>query len=104
MFGIIGCDTRTVSCVDSTRPSPMKKDEAIHGSTLRHVALQTFNLVNCGKLPDAPERVLARSDSTEVYSRIGGTRKIIHSYWSYGQPEPKQTSSKRSIAGEVLCI
>jgi len=83
----------------------MKKDEAtVYGSTLRHVALQTFKLVNCGKPPDAPERVLARSDSTEAYSRIGGTRKIIHSYWSYGQPELKQTSSKRSIAGEVLCI
>jgi ketosteroid isomerase-like protein len=46
------------------------------------VALLTFNLVNYGKLPDAPERVLARWNSTEVYSRIGGTWKIIHSHWS----------------------
>jgi hypothetical protein len=30
------------------------------------VALLTFNLVNYGKLPDAPERVLARWNSTEV--------------------------------------
>src|SRR5438445_10078285 len=33
------------------------------------VALLTFNLVNYGKLPDAPERVLARWNSTEVYTR-----------------------------------
>jgi hypothetical protein len=50
------------------------------------VALLTFNLVNYGKLPDAPERVLARWNSTEVYSRLGGTWKIIHSHWSYIQP------------------
>jgi len=60
---------------------------------LEDVALLTFNLVNYGKLPDAPERVLARWNSTEVYSRIGGTRKIIHSHWSYIQPELKQTGS-----------
>ena len=57
------------------------------------VALLTFNLVNYGKLPDVPERVLARWNSTEVYSRIGGTWKIIYSRWSYIQPELKQTGS-----------
>jgi ketosteroid isomerase-like protein len=57
------------------------------------VALLTFNLVNYGKLPDAPERVLARWNSTEVYSRIGATWKIIHSHWSYIQPELKQPAS-----------
>ena len=54
------------------------------------VALLTFNLVNYGKLPDAPERVLSRWNSTEVYRRIDGKWKIIHSHWSFTQPELKQ--------------
>ena len=69
--------------------------DMIDPNVRRHgdVALLTFNLVNYGKLPDAPERVLARWNSTEIYSRIGGTWKIIHSHWSYIQPELKQTGS-----------
>ena len=76
------------------RLAPMKKMkppftdpryEMVDPKVQRHgdVALLTFNLVNYGKLPGAPERVLARWNSTEVYSRIGGTWKIIHSHWSY---------------------
>ncbi len=53
------------------------------------VALLTFNLVNYGKLPDQPESVLARWNSTEVYGRIDGKWKIIHSHWSYVQSQPK---------------
>ena len=53
------------------------------------VALLTFNLVNYGKLPDRPESVLSRWNSTEVYSRIDGKWKIIHSHWSYVQAQPK---------------
>jgi hypothetical protein len=33
--------------------------------------------------PDAPEQVLVRWNSTQIYSRIGGTWKIIHSHWSF---------------------
>jgi ketosteroid isomerase-like protein len=61
----------------------------LHGD----VALLTFNLVNYGKLPNGPERVLSRWNSTEVYSRIRGTWKIIHSHWSFIQPEVKQSGS-----------
>jgi ketosteroid isomerase-like protein len=86
------------------RLAPMKKMkppfmdaryDMIDPKVQRHgdVALLTFNLVNYGKLPDGPERVLARWNSTEVYSRIGGTWKMIHSHWSYTQPELKQTGS-----------
>jgi ketosteroid isomerase-like protein len=86
------------------RLAPMKTMESpfadlrydmIDPTVQRHgdVALLTFNLVNFGKLPDAPERVLARWNSTEVYVRTGGTWKIIHSHWSYIQPELKQTGS-----------
>jgi ketosteroid isomerase-like protein len=86
------------------RLAPMKTMESpfadlryamIDPTVQRHgdVALLTFNLVNYGKLPDAPERVLARWNSTEVYLGTGGTWKIIHSHWSYIQPELKQTGS-----------
>jgi ketosteroid isomerase-like protein len=57
------------------------------------MALLTFNLVNYGKLPDRPESVLARWNSTEVYGRIDGKWKIIHSHWSFTQPELKQPGS-----------
>ena len=69
--------------------------EMINPKVQRHgdVALLTFNLVNYGKLADGPERVLSRWNSTEVYSRIGGAWKIIHSHWSFIQPEVKQLGS-----------
>jgi ketosteroid isomerase-like protein len=80
------------------RLAPMKKMkppftdprcDMIDPKVQRHgdVALLTFNLVNYGKLAGAPERVLARWNSAEVYGRIGGTWKIIHSHWSFIQPE-----------------
>jgi ketosteroid isomerase-like protein len=69
--------------------------EMISPKVQRHgdMALLTFNLVNYGKLPDGPERVLSRWNSTEVYRRIGGTWRIIHSHWSLIQPEVKQPGS-----------
>jgi ketosteroid isomerase-like protein len=54
------------------------------------VALLTFNVVSYGTLPDKPETVLARWNSTEVYARIDGKWKIAHSHWSYVKPEIKQ--------------
>ena len=51
------------------------------------VALLTFNLVNYGKMPDNSERVLARWNATEVYARLGGAWRIVHSHWSYIRPE-----------------
>jgi hypothetical protein len=49
----------------------------------------TFNLVNYGKLAAGEETVLARWNSTEVYSRIEGKWRIIHSHWSYIKPQLK---------------
>jgi ketosteroid isomerase-like protein len=54
------------------------------------VALLTFNLVSYGTLPEKPESVLARWNSTEVYARIDGKWRIAHSHWSYIKPEIKQ--------------
>lgn len=53
------------------------------------VALLTFHLINYGKLADGKEAVLARWNATEVYSRMGGKWRIIHSHWSYTKPELK---------------
>jgi len=54
------------------------------------VALLTFNLINYVRVGDAPEAVLARWNSTEVYALVGGQWKIIHSHWSFTEPELKQ--------------
>ena len=69
--------------------------EMIDPKVQRHgdVALLTFNRVNYGKLADQPETVLARWNSTEVYCRIDGKWKIVHSHWSYVKPELKQRGS-----------
>ena len=49
----------------------------------------TFNSVSYGKVADRPEAVLARWNSTEVYARIEGRWRIIHSHWSFVKPELK---------------
>jgi ketosteroid isomerase-like protein len=51
------------------------------------VALLTFNLVNYGRLGDAPEAALARWNATQVYKQIGQQWTIIHSHWSYIKPQ-----------------
>jgi len=53
------------------------------------VAVLTFNLVNYGKPGTGEESVVARWNSTEVYSRIAGKWRIIHSHWSYIKPQVK---------------
>jgi len=53
----------------------------------------TFNLVNYARLPDQPETVLAQWNSTEIYCRIDGKWKIIHSLWSFIRPQVKQPGS-----------
>jgi ketosteroid isomerase-like protein len=93
-----GLDAMQVRLASMKKMKPPFTDpwyEMIDPKVQRHgdVALLTFNLVNYGKLPGTPERVLARWNSAEVYSRIGGTWKIIHSHWSYIQQELKQQSS-----------
>jgi ketosteroid isomerase-like protein len=58
------------------------------------VALLTFNLNNYGKLADGAEHLLARWNSSEVYGQVDGKWKIIHSHWSYVQPQLKQAGSQ----------
>jgi len=51
------------------------------------VAVLTFNLIDTVKRPDREEKVTVRWNSTEVYRRIDGNWKIVHSHWSYTKPE-----------------
>jgi ketosteroid isomerase-like protein len=58
------------------------------------VAVLTFNLLSHRMQPDGTEAVIARWNSTEVYRRTEGTWAIIHSHWSYLQPELKTAVSE----------
>jgi ketosteroid isomerase-like protein len=54
-----------------------------------NMALLTFNLLSFVKQPDGTEKVVARWNSSEVYRKINGEWKIIHSHWSFIKPEVK---------------
>ena len=90
--GLDALQVRMAAMKNMKLPFTDPRYEMSNPKVQRHgdVALLTFNLVNYGKLPDGVEPVLSRWNSTEVYSRIGGTWKIIHSHWSFIQPEVKQ--------------
>jgi ketosteroid isomerase-like protein len=86
------------------RLAPMKKMkppftdpryEMIDPKVQRHgdVAFLTFNLVNYGRLPDPPERVLARWNATEVYRRTGGTRSSIAIGRTYSRSSSRRVLS-----------
>ena len=97
--GLDALQVRVAPMKNMKPPFTDPRYEMINPKVQRHgdVALLTFNLVNDGKLPDGPERVLSRWNSTEVYSRIGGTWKIIHSHGSFIQPEVKHPGSSRQL-------
>lgn len=49
-------------------------------------AVLTFNLEDEATPPNGGPKHTVRWNSTEVYRRIGGNWKIIHSHWSYTKP------------------
>jgi ketosteroid isomerase-like protein len=49
------------------------------------LAVLTFNLVDYGAQMDGP-KTTARWNATEVYQRLNGSWKIVHSHWSYVKP------------------
>jgi uncharacterized protein (TIGR02246 family) len=73
-------------------PSTDRRYEMVDPRVQRHgeVAILTFNLVNYGRIQDRPETALARWNATEVYRRIDGKWRIVHSHWSFTKPEIKQ--------------
>jgi ketosteroid isomerase-like protein len=59
------------------------------------IAVLTFNLVNYGKPSgSAEETVLARWNATQVYRHLNGTWRIIHTHWSFTQPQLAATRPK----------
>ena len=54
------------------------------------LAVLTFNLVSHGAQIDGGRKVDVRWNSTEVYRRIDGQWRIVHSHWSYTKPEMKE--------------
>lgn len=53
-----------------------------------NIAVLTFNLVNFGRPSgSAAETVLARWNATEVYRQVDGAWRIIHTHWSFTQPQ-----------------
>jgi hypothetical protein len=53
-------------------------------------ALLSFNIVNYQRQPNGSEQAIRRWNVTEAYSRINGQWRIVHSHFSYVQPELKQ--------------
>jgi ketosteroid isomerase-like protein len=59
-------------------------------------ALLTFNLVSYVNQPDGKELAVARWNSSELYARVDGQWRIVHSHWSYIKPELKQPITELS--------
>jgi uncharacterized protein (TIGR02246 family) len=52
------------------------------------VAVLTYNLVDdVLQQPDGPGGVRARWNSTQVYARVDGKWRVVHSHWSFTKPE-----------------
>ena len=61
-----------------------------------NVAVLTFNLVNYGKPSgSAEETILARWNATEVYRAEDGAWRIIHTHWSFTQPDVERRASQQ---------
>jgi uncharacterized protein (TIGR02246 family) len=59
------------------------------------LAVLTFNLNDYGAQMAGGPKTTARWNSTEVYQRIDGSWKIVHSHWSYVKPAIVPATSAR---------
>jgi ketosteroid isomerase-like protein len=59
------------------------------------LAVLTFNLNDYGAQIAGEPKTTARWNSTEVYQRINGSWKIVHSHWSYVKPDIKPAVDTR---------
>ncbi len=57
----------------------------VHGE----VAVLSYNLVDYSKNPQGEEQIF-KWNSTEVYVKMNGAWKIVHSHWSFTKPELKR--------------
>jgi ketosteroid isomerase-like protein len=69
----------------------IEKAEMINPKVQRSgdLAVLTFNLVARGAQLDGGPKTTVRWNATEVYQRLNGSWKIVHSHWSYTKPELK---------------
>jgi ketosteroid isomerase-like protein len=69
----------------------IERFEMIDPKVQRHgdLAVLTFNLVDYGSQLGGSPKSTTRWNSTEVYQKIDGRWKIVHSHWSYTKPELK---------------
>jgi ketosteroid isomerase-like protein len=61
-------------------------------------ALLTFNLVSYVTGTDGRELAVARWNSSELYGRVAGQWRIVHSHWSYIKPELEQPVTEISAS------
>src|SRR5213594_3782144 len=66
------------------------------------VAVLTFNLVDHGAQLDDGPKTTAQWNSTEVYQRINGSWKILHSHWSYVKPDVSESAEMREADAQAI--
>lgn len=89
--GLAAMQARLAPMKTMKAPFTNPRYEMIEPRVQQHgdIALLTFNLINYARLGEGAERELARWNSTEIYNRVAGQWKIVHSHWSYIQPQIK---------------
>ena len=66
------------------------------------LAVLTFNLIDYGAQVAGGPKTTARWNSTEVYRRINGSWKIVHSHWSYVKPDINETEDVREADARAI--
>ena len=88
--GLAELNARTASMRGITLPFTEPRYEMIGPRVQRegNMAVLSFNLVNYGKPSGSTtETVLARWNATQVYRERNGAWRIIHTHWSFTQPQ-----------------
>jgi ketosteroid isomerase-like protein len=90
--GKAAVEARVAPLRNAKLPFKEVRYEMLNPTVQRHgdVALLTYNVINYAKMSDQAERVISRWNSTEVYARVAGAWKIVHSHWSFVKPDIKQ--------------
>ena len=95
---IDGLDAMTAMLVSWTGKIHVDRYDMVGPLVQQHgdAALLTFNLVSYRRRADGTEHAIAHWNSSELYARIDGTWRIVHSHWSFVKPDLKQPMSEES--------
>jgi uncharacterized protein (TIGR02246 family) len=66
------------------------------------LAVLTFNLNDYGAQVAGGPKTTVRWNSTELYQRINGSWKIVHSHWSYVKPDMNETANAREADARAI--